>query len=42
MTNPAQSTLSEQRVYCGEAGTGKNLSIGNFVPPAGAKDAVKT
>ena len=42
MTNPAQSTLSEQRVHCGEAGTGKNLSIAHFVPPSGAKDAAKT
>ena len=42
MAKPAQFTLSEQCVHCGEAGTGKNLSIGHFVPPAGAKDAVKT
>ena len=41
MAKPAQSTLSEQRVYCGDAGTGKNLSIGHFFPPAGAKDAAK-
>ena len=34
MANPAQSTLSEQRVHCGEAGTGKNLNIGRFVPRA--------
>ena len=42
MAKPAQFTLSEQRVHCGEAGTGKNLSIGHFVPPSGAKDAAKT
>ena len=42
MAKPAQFTLSEQRVHCEEAGTGKNLSIGHFVPPAGAKHAVKT
>ena len=42
MAKPAQFTLSEQRVHCGEAGTGKNLSIGHFVPLSGAKDAAKT
>ena len=34
--------MSEQRVIYGEAGTGKNLSVEHFVPPADAKDAAKT
>ena len=39
MAKLVQSGLSEQRVYCGEASTGKNLSVGPFFPPADAKNA---
>ena len=39
MAKLVHSASLEQRVHRGEAGTGKNLRVGHFVPPADAKDA---
>ena len=39
MAKLVHSASLEQRVHRREAGTGKNLSVGHFVPPANAKDA---